>query len=135
MAVQETLSSKSAQIVKFQSPQVVSTHYSQVKVDEIAVVDWIALQRAYPVGIVTGRAWRPLVNYVCAVFRKTLVVQDAVPTVALIAERVVQGTLRGEVQGSIFSLEKKLKAGAMRTSWPVAIIVIMTVCTRYDAGY
>lgn len=129
MAIQETLSGKSSQIVEFQSPQAVWTHYSQVKVDEIAVVDWIALQSAYPVGIVTGRAWRLLVNYVCAVFRKTLVVQDAVPTVALIAERVVQGTLRGEVQGSILSLEEELKAGAMRTSRPVAIIVIMTVCT------
>ena len=64
MAVQETLSGKSSQIVKFQSPQAVSIHYSQVKVNQMTVVDRIALQRAYPVGIVTGRAWCPLVNNV-----------------------------------------------------------------------
>jgi type III secretory pathway component EscR len=55
----------------------------------MAVVHWITLQSVYPVGIVTGGAWRRFVNYVFAVLRKTLIVQDASPAMTFIAERVV----------------------------------------------
>ena len=93
----------------------------------MAVVDGITLQAAYSMWIVAGRAWRVFFNDVFAVFRKALITQDAVPAVTLICCL--------EIMAPDYSLEEKLKAGAMRTSRPKCIIGVMTVSAGYDAGY
>jgi len=134
VTIQKTLPSKSSQIFKFQSSQAVRKYYRQVKVNKMAVVDWITLQSAYPVGIVTGRAWRIFFNYVFAVIRKTLIAQNAIPAMTFIAKFVARGVLLGEINGSVVFLQEILKGRAMRTSRSDRVIAVMTVCTGYDAG-
>ena len=65
---------------------------------------------------------------------KTLVPQDAVPTVAFIAHGISRGVLRGVIKRDIISLEQKLKGGAVGAQWPVGIVGIMTIDAGYPAG-
>jgi hypothetical protein len=89
MTIQGTLTGQSPQVLKFESSLAVRLHDSYVKIYEMAIVEGITLQIAYPMRVVTGRAWRVFFNYVFAVLRKTLIVQDAGLAMTFIAERVV----------------------------------------------
>ena len=100
----------------------------------MAVIEWVSLCAAYPMGVVTDRAGRVLIDYMFLMLWKTLITQDAAAAVAFIAHGISRGALRRVIESYIVSLEQELKSGTVRTKWAVGIVGIMTIYAGYGAG-
>ena len=79
----------------------VRSHDSDIKIDEVAVIERISLGVADTVRIVTNGAGRIFFDNMFIMLRKTLISQDAAPAVAFIADGIIRGTLRRVVEGYI----------------------------------
>ncbi len=73
VAFQKTLPRKSAQVLKIESSQIIRENRSQAKIDEMAVIDGIALGCADAVGIVADSAGRFLINNMLVMFAKAFI--------------------------------------------------------------
>ncbi len=91
-------------------------HDTQVEVDQTAMVYTRPLASIDAVGIVAHAAWRSEFDDVPAVARKTLIVQNALPTVAAVAQRVRIGTFDGEIGRVVMTCQQRFEN---RTVWSI----------------
>ena len=101
MTTKKTLSGKPAEVFKPGVYLADGSYHSDIKIDEVAVIERISLGVAYPMGVVTDGAGRIFFDNMFILFRKTLIPQDAAPAVAFIAHGIIRGTLRRVVEGYI----------------------------------
>jgi hypothetical protein len=94
----------------------------------MAVVDRITLGVAYAMGVVAGRAGCLQINHMFSVPLETIIVQNAVPAVAFIAESITIRALIGKVSSFIVAFKEVLVIGAMGSFCPASIIGIVAVC-------
>jgi hypothetical protein len=85
MAIQKTLPAKFSLVGELQLAPAVRADNLDIKINEITVIDRIALGIADSMRVMTGRARRLLILYMFFMLRKTLVVQNTLPAVAFIA--------------------------------------------------
>jgi hypothetical protein len=135
MTTKKTLSGKPAEVFKPGVYLADGSYHSDIKIDEVAVIERISLGAAYPMGVVTDGAGRIFFDNMFIMLRKTLISQDALPAVALVAYVIIKRALRRIIEGYIVSLKQKIKPGSMRALGSVGIIGIMTIDTEYNAGY
>jgi hypothetical protein len=95
----------------------------------MAVVDRITLGVAYAMGVVAGRAGCLLVNHVFSVPLETIIVQNAAPAMAFIAEPIAIRALIGKIRSFIVPFKEVPVIGAMGAFCPAGVIGIVTVCT------
>ena len=87
----------------------------EIKVDEVAVVDVVALRAAYAVWIVANPAWGVHAFNVLLMFTEALIVEDAGRAVALEAHVIETLEVGNAVQGIVLALQNE-RIG--RTMWP-----------------
>ena len=88
MAIEETLPGKSPEVAELQSAPAIRADNLDIKINEMTVVDRIALGIADAMRVMTGSAGRLLILYMFFVPRETLVPQYTLPVVAFIAQGV-----------------------------------------------
>ena len=90
-------------------------HYLCVKIDQVRIVRQVALRTSDAVRIVANIARRILATNMFIVFRKTLVIQDAVTAVAAITQRIVRRALRRVVDRLVIAYKDRLEGRTVRT--------------------
>lgn len=129
VAIQVTLAAGWPGFLIIQSAQAVWLHDVQIKVDEMGIVDRIALGIADAVCIVTGGAWRPSFLDMLFVILEALVTENACPAVAGIAEFIGLGAFGGVVGRRVILRQQKGVIGTMRSPRAIGVIIVMAVCT------
>ena len=133
MAIQKTLPAKHSLVGELQFTPPIWADNLYIKIDEITVIDPIALGIADAMGVVTGRARRLLIHDMFLMFRKALVAQYTLPAVAFIAQGIGVRCFFGEIKGYVVSLKEILKTGAMGSLRSHIVIVVVAVYTGDDA--
>lgn len=105
MAIQKTLSAKSSLIGELQFAPAIRADNLYIKIDEITVIERIALGIADSMRVMTGSAGCLLILNVFFMPRKTLVSQYTLPAVAFIAQSVGGRRFFGEISCDVVSLK------------------------------
>ncbi len=113
--------------------------HRDVEVDEVGVVDAVALRVADAVRVMANIARGLFFDNMFFMFAETLIAQDTVAIVAAVTQGIVGRALRGVVEGYVLSHQDRFKRRAVRTFWAGTTgrgcgIAVMAIGTAYGAG-
>ena len=114
VAQQVTRAGTVSAVVKPELSTIVRRYDRSIEIYEVRIIGWIPLRCTYAMRVMTNVARRIFALNVFVVLGKTLIVKNAIATVAAIAQRIIGCALGRVVQSLVVTNQNRRKSRTMR---------------------